>query len=148
MTTQQIETEPTMPAIVTASWYTPLPAELCRVGISRGVPRGQSGYRRYFALNPGPWFNSVSETEYIERYAQILSALNPLAVRSDLLSISGGRPVALLCYERVGERWCHRSLVSLWLYRELGVEVHEYGYAGFGHNHPLLPPSLNGAAST
>jgi hypothetical protein len=46
---------------IAGSWFVPLPPDHVRVGISRGVPRGtRAGYRRFTALNPGPWFNSVT----------------------------------------------------------------------------------------
>ena len=42
--------------IVTSSWLTTLdPSTYSRIGISRGVPRGQRDFKRYTKLNPGPW---------------------------------------------------------------------------------------------
>jgi hypothetical protein len=53
----------------TGAWTTVLPPEHLRVGISRGVPRGlPAGYWRYTKLNPGPWFNSLTAPDFIERY--------------------------------------------------------------------------------
>src|ERR1017187_9456071 len=54
----------TSPKILTASWFTPLPATHIKIGISRGVPRGlPAGHRLFKKLAPGPWFNSVGIAE-------------------------------------------------------------------------------------
>jgi hypothetical protein len=51
--------------VKTASWFTPVPADHIRIGISRAVPRRFApGYRVFRALAPGPWFNSVDTAEY------------------------------------------------------------------------------------
>lgn len=134
--------------IVTSSWFTPLAAGYCRIGISRGVPRGQRGYRRYGKLNPRPWFDSVSPERYRQLYfAEVLDPLDPEAVVRDLMELSQGEIPALLCWENASlpiRQWCHRSLVSAWLHVTLGLEVCEVGLEayGFGWNHPLLDPSL------
>lgn len=56
------------PTIVTASWFSVLLPDYARIGISRGQPRGQSGYRMYRKLAPGPWFNAVPIDEYERLY--------------------------------------------------------------------------------
>jgi hypothetical protein len=35
--------------LVTSSWFTELPPTFCRIGISRGTPRGKAGFRMYRA---------------------------------------------------------------------------------------------------
>ena len=60
----------------TASWFSVLPPDHIRIGISRGVPRLAigKGYRLYRKLAPGPWFNHVPLDEYRRRYdAEILA---------------------------------------------------------------------------
>jgi hypothetical protein len=51
----------------------------------------------------------------------------------------GGIPT-LLCSEAPApnEAWCHRALVSAWLFDELGLEAREFGHEalGFGWQHP------------
>lgn len=134
--------------IATSSWFTPLPAGYCRIGISRGVPRGQKGYRRYGKLNPGVWFNSVSPERYRQLYfAEILDPLDPAEVVTDLIRLSAGDIPVLLCWESAQlpiKQWCHRALVSAWLHESLGLKVCEVGLEaqGYGWNHPLLEPSL------
>jgi hypothetical protein len=87
-----------MSIIMTASWSSRLPGGATPIGISRGTPRGRSGFRRFPDLFPGPWFRSVEPETYLCRYAEILALLNPAAIRDRLLAF-GGTPV-LLCFER------------------------------------------------
>ncbi len=68
------------PIPVTASWSTRLPGSHARIGISRGPPRGQCGYRMYGLLAPGPWFKSVAAGEFQVRYMAQLARLDPQAV--------------------------------------------------------------------
>src|SRR5271169_911772 len=107
--------------IATSSWFVKLdPARFARIGISRGVPRGQTaGFRKYPKLNPGPWFNSVADDEYRRRYfEEILNPLDPVRVVAKIEEIAGGLTPALLCWEppTPGQSWCHRGLVSEWLF--------------------------------
>ncbi len=129
--------------IVTASWTTDLPSEFCRIGVSRGLPRRQRGYRTYPILAPGPWMWASTKSEFIERYGRQLAALDPIKVATDLATISGGRPVGLLCFERpfVGDGFCHRALIAAWLADGLGIAVPEFGSEDREQcKHPMLPP--------
>ena len=134
---------PAFTTVVTASWSVRLPAQYARIGISRGAPRGQSGYRSYRPLAPGPWFRSVPSAEFCNRYLSQLGALDPDRVMRDLSALADGRMAALLCFEQPppDPAWCHRSLVSAWLADTLDLQVVEYGYeeSGWGHRHPKLP---------
>jgi hypothetical protein len=136
-----------MTQIKTSSWFTRLPSDHVRIGISRGVPSKQTGFRRYPLLNPGPWFEScASPQEYTERYFDILNRLDPENVVYELEELAEGGTPTLLCWELPppAPAWCHRGLVSAWLYDELGLEVVEYGHeqAGFGWQHPKLLPAM------
>jgi hypothetical protein len=120
-----------MRKILTASWFAKLPTNSVAVGISRGVPRGRSGYYRLRALEPGPWFRSVPPAEYLKRYRDILDRLDPAEIRDRLLAF-GGAPV-MLCYESAadcqsGHKWCHRHLAAQWLEDRLGITVEEAGH--------------------
>ena len=131
-------------AIKTGCWYTPLPADHIKVGISRGAPqRGVGlGYRIYRKLAPGPWFNScATPAEYIARYnADVLDPLDPAQVRDELLALARGKLPVLCCFERPGgPGWGHRSLVSVWFAETLGLVVPELGYED-AKRHPLAPP--------
>ena len=84
-----------MPRIMTASWFAKLPAGTSPVGISRDVPRGKNGFHRLRALEPGPWFKSVSPDQYLTRYSQILDRLDPNAI-CDQLHAYGDMPALSL----------------------------------------------------
>ena len=120
-----------------------LPESYARIGISRGPPRGQRGYRLYGPLMPGPWFNSVTATEFRRLYMTQLDALDPQTVLHDLAALARGRIPALLCFEKPppNQAWCHRGLVSAWFSDRLHLRVAEYGHedAGWGWAHPKLP---------
>lgn len=128
---------------ITSSWFTPLPPEYARIGISRGTPRGQAGFRMYRPLAPGPWFNNVSAEEYRKLYLAQLSTLDPRKVLSDLEALAGELTPALLCFEKPNdsEAWCHRGFVSAWMKDGLGLDVVEFGleHMGAGWLHPKLP---------
>jgi hypothetical protein len=92
-----------------------------------------AGYRRYPALNPGSWFNSVTPAEYLTRYNTILSALDPAKVADDLAALAPGKVPVLLCFEdprgiAEGRTWCHRHIVAAWLEDRLGIVVEECGF--------------------
>ena len=102
-----------MPVPITASWYTKLPAGYCRIGISRGTPRGQRGFKLYRKLAPGRWFNSVDPLEYRQRYFALLEQLDPAETLVELAALAEGQIPALLCFERAppDRSWCHRAFV-------------------------------------
>jgi hypothetical protein len=130
----------------TASWYSRLPDDHLRIGVSRGVPRRMTaGYRVFRKLAPGPWFNSVGPVEYVQLYrAEILAPLDPRAVADELLAMAAGRVPVLLCFERPNEgAWCHRALAAAWLAEALGEVVPEFGFETLPQaEHPLLPLEL------
>lgn len=137
--------------IKTSHWFQAVPADHIKIGVSRGVPRGQpAGYRRYKDFNPGPWFNSVDTKTYFELYtSEILGLLNAGQVVADLEKLAGGKTPVLVCYEKPATAitesyWCHRGLISAWFKLELGLDVPELGHEtkGVGWAHPMLPPSL------
>lgn len=137
-----------MTPLKTSSWSTKLPAGHVRIGISRGTPRGMKGYRRYPKLHPGPWFKSGLTPKEFKRlyFKEILRPLDPETVVAELHAMAPGSIPVLLCWESPppDERWCHRSLVSVWLWEELGLIVPEFGHEalGYGWQHPKLHPVL------
>jgi hypothetical protein len=139
-----------MPKIVTASWFAPLPPGHVRVGISRSTPRRMAaGYRvriverlNFRKLQPGPWFNSVPDEEYDQRYAaEVLAPLDPHAVAAHLQQIVGNNVPVLCCFEATGKGlWCHRALAAEWLAAAIGEPVPELGYDLLPqHLHPMMP---------
>jgi hypothetical protein len=136
------------PRLFTSSWQSSIDeARFCRIGISRGTPRGQKGFRRYPRLNPGPWFRSIDdERAWAKRYCdEVLEPLDAARTVEQLFTLAAGRIPVLLCWEppEPGEH-CHRGLVAAWLKDELGLDVFELGFEqeGCGHRHPKLPRSL------
>ena len=105
-----------------------------RVGISRGNPRGLSGYRIYRALAPWRYMLDLSEAEYRDIYFdEILAHLDPAKVVADLEALAGGHEPVLLCFERppfTPTNWCHRRMVAEWLADKLGLEVPELERGG------------------
>jgi hypothetical protein len=136
--------------IVTASWRVPIDTDkFLRVGISRMPPRHLRGYRTYPPLFPGPWWRSISEpSAWAARYQEDLDRLDPAKVIADLAAmVPDVRGIALCCWEPPppSDEWCHRGLVSFWLYSELGGEVPELGHEshGCGRRHPKLCSTLH-----
>lgn len=131
---------------VTSSWFTRLPESYARIGISRGAPRGQRGYRMYRKLAPGPWFRSVDAERFRDLYCEQLAELNPRNVLEEIACLAEGRIPALLCFEPPppDPRWCHRALLSVWLEETCDIGVSEYGFEsrGSGWAHPKLSPIL------
>ena len=131
---------------MTASWSTVLPDSHARIGISRGRPRRQSGYRIYSALAPGEWWNKVDIREFHALYMRQLSFLDPAEGLSDLHDLAGDRIPTLLCFERLAETesYCHRAFVADWFKTSLDVDVGEFGAEPncVGCFHPKFPPDL------
>ena len=136
------------PTIKTASWFSRLPDDHARIGISRSMPRGgaSAGCRMYRKLAPGPWFRSVDVETYARLYqAEVLDRLDPRQVAAELQELAGGRVPVLLCFERPnGKDWCHRAFASRWLSEALGWPVPEFGYEHLPQDQHPLHPSRNG----
>jgi len=130
------------PRIVTSSWFTDLPPDFCRIGISRGTPRGQSGFRMFRKLQPGPGTLKLPDRVFVERYsAEVLGQLDPRQTVDELVALAAGTIPALLCFEHpYSPAWCHRAMVSAWLQQTIGLDVPEYGREqdGCGIRHPKL----------
>lgn len=131
--------------IMTSCWFSKLPADHLKFGISRGTPRGMAaGYRKYMKLAPGPWFSSVTPQEYQRLYqAEVLDKLDPERVVKELLDFADGQVPTLVCYELPHKPdWCHRGLVSLWFKQTIDLDVFEFGMedCGCGGKHPKLHP--------
>lgn len=95
------------------------------INIALWPPRFFAGKSiRYVAPTKSILKDTKSDEEYIRRYkAEILAALNIKKLLLDIEEISGGKDVALLCYEKPGEL-CHRHLLAEYM-NEQGCDVHE-----------------------
>ena len=125
-----------------SSWFAKLPDHHVRIGISRSVQVGT--YLDFQPLAPGPWFrNCETPEEYRRRYfSEVLARLEPKTVVADLALMADGDIPVLLCWEAPppDERWCHRALVSVWLFDELGLQICELGHEIFWASAADLPP--------
>ena len=95
------------------------------ISIARYSPRWYQG-PQFTAVAPTSYMLSgaCSHEEYLRKYDEILSRLNPQQIVSSIESISRGKDVALCCYEKPGD-FCHRHLLSEWL-RKNGYDVKEW----------------------
>lgn len=71
--------------------------------------------------------NDPDIERYVRRYTdEILSQITtPQALIDYLYKLSGGKDVALCCYERSGV-FCHRHLLADFLNKALGLNIQEY----------------------
>lgn len=93
------------------------------------------------AQYPPKWFNGVSmkklaptssilhepsDEVYEKRFRnEIIGRLEAKSVVEEIESISGGKDVALCCYEKdINE--CHRKIVGEWITLNTGIKVEEF----------------------
>ena len=107
------------------------------IAIVRYAPKWYDGFN-YQRLAPTSPMLSYGEPEYRVAFGKLLNHLNPHAIVGELTAISGGKDIALLCYEKDGE-FCHRHLVADWL-KANGYDVTEFG-GGCSHT-PIEELSL------
>jgi uncharacterized protein (DUF488 family) len=75
-------------------------------------------------FNPTKEMLSESLSQYIPKYKEILKCVDVKKTMDELLKISGGKDVALCCYE-TPDKFCHRHIVANFL-NEKGYEVKEF----------------------
>ena len=106
-----------------------IPSEIIPVSIALKAPPGYTGLS-YKKLSPNwdilsEWKRIHNEEIYCERFSrEILSKLTPEGVLHELETLSGGKDVVLLCYEKTGS-FCHRNEVAKWM-TSAGIEVKEF----------------------
>lgn len=109
-----------------------LPKDVKPISISLWPPRGYTGAKMP-ELAPTrailqKFKSGGSWSEYVEEYERdVLSRLDPHKIMAKIMSISGGRPAALACFENLAYPGavCHRTLVAQWL-KKAGYDVTEY----------------------
>lgn len=96
------------------------------VAISRGIPHwfGKDGVR-FQMLAPTRQIMNLPESEYIPKFNELLSNLDPKQTIDLIKAQVGDKDCALLCYEKPGD-FCHRHLVADWLNSNLGMNVKEW----------------------
>lgn len=100
-------------------------AGIVPVGIAIYQPKWFVGFNYKVVA---PRYNMISQgypqDQYVREYKNILSTLSPKRVVDDLQRISGGKDIALLCYEKPSD-FCHRHLLAEWLNNN-GYSVSEF----------------------
>jgi len=111
-----------------------LPKDIVPVAISTKVPEEWKGpvYRPLAPSGSIFWQykrQGQDEELYTQRFRrEVLGVLDPHQVVRELMELSGGKDVALCCYERTGS-FCHRTIVADWL-GEAGYDVSEWKKKG------------------
>lgn len=69
---------------------------------------------------------ACSHEEYLKMYDDILAKQDARKVMEQIQALSGGKDVALCCYEKPGD-FCHRHILAKWLTEKTGIEITEFG---------------------
>lgn len=107
-----------------------LPETIVPISICGKAPDGYNGWQ-YKKLAPKwEFFKKYKETldkdYYIKCFnEQVLNGLDPNTVIKEISVYSGGKDIALICYEKP-EDFCHRHLVADWITKNTDYKVEEY----------------------
>lgn len=105
-----------------------LPPNVVPISICGKAPAWYNGLQ-YKKLAPkysffSEWKKNGDNNDYIEHFNdEVLSTLYPKTVYNELLKLSGGKDIVLICYEKPTD-FCHRHLVAEWLTTN-GIECEE-----------------------
>ncbi len=106
-----------------------IPDDIIKVSISLYPPKFVK-FKNYRLLAPSESIfieyksGKIGEDGYIRRFKnEILKPLNIEKVIKDLMELSGGKDIVLLCFEK--DKFCHRHIVSEW-FNENGIECEEW----------------------
>ena len=98
-----------------------LPDNIEPILITRWAPKFIKNLKEFKSLAPSEELlraykaGEILEQDYMQKYYKdVLSKLNPDEVRSKLFELSGGKDIALVCYEKPSD-FCHRHIVNDWL---------------------------------
>lgn len=98
------------------------------IGIARYKPRYYSGFN-IVSVAPKPFMldENMTEEQYVKHYQElVLDKLNIKEFIKTLEGLSGGKDVALCCYEKPGQ-FCHRHLLSEYLNKKANLNIKEFG---------------------
>lgn len=107
-----------------------LPDNTVPISICGRAPSWWTG-KEYRKLAPKwDFFQRYKETGdqeyYIKNFdARVLAPLNTTMVLSELSSLSDGKDIALVCYEKPGN-FCHRHLVAQWIMKNTNYTIKEW----------------------
>lgn len=100
-------------------------AGIVPISVSLWPPKWYSGLRMP-ELAPEKLFINWPEQHYKPKYQEKLDKLNAKEVLKKIIQLSGGKDVAICCYEKPNE-FCHRQMIADWLRSETGEPVEEFG---------------------
>lgn len=110
-----------------------IPEDIIPISISLYSPKYFNG-QSYILVAPTKeiltdWKNGKQDDEakghYIRAYKfQVLRKLNAKKVFDELKTLSNGKDIVLLCYEKPND-FCHRHLLAEYLEKELNIEIKE-----------------------
>ena len=106
-----------------------LPPTIVPVSIALKSPAWYKGLE-YKKLAPTweilrDWKQAYNEVAYVSAYwSQVLEPLNYQEILEELFALSGGKDVALVCYER-SDDFCHRQIVGSW-FEDFDTRVQEF----------------------
>ena len=102
---------------------------LAPVRITVGAPRFTLGYDLAGAISafaPERAWMDLDREPFQERMVAKLFTLGPTQAVEILTEMGGGYAgVVMLCFEKVPDEWCHRTMVADWLLAQCGITVIE-----------------------
>ena len=96
--------------------------------VAIGKPRFIAGIPQMLNVCPTRYRVSgpCSREEYLKLYDRILASQDANQVVKQIEMLSGGKDVALCCYEKPGD-FCHRHILAKWITENTGIEITEFG---------------------
>ena len=96
--------------------------------VAIGKPRFIAGIPQMLNVCPTRYMVSgpCSHDEYLKLYDRILASQDANQVVKQIEMLSGGKDVALFCYEKPGD-FCHRHILAKWITENTGIEITEFG---------------------
>ena len=96
--------------------------------VAIGKPRFIAGLPQMLNVCPTRYMVSgpCSREEYLKLYDRILASQDANQVVKQIEMLSGGKDVALCCYEKPGD-FCHRHILAKWITENTGIEITEFG---------------------
>lgn len=96
--------------------------------VAIGKPRFIAGIPQMLNVCPTRYMVSgpCSREEYLKLYDRILASQDANQVVKQIEMLSGGKDVALCCYEKPGD-FCHRHILAKWITENTSIEITEFG---------------------
>lgn len=113
-------------------------ADVKMICVAIGKPRFLIGVPQLLNVCPTRYMISgaCSHDEYLRLYDRILAGQDANMVIEQIKILSGGKDVALCCYEKPGD-FCHRHILAEWITKNTGIKVTEFGVHGKDEKQPV-----------